>query len=112
MLKTPSSWVGVNTHTPNKLVEEVWRGKKFFTEYPFSQGEVVVSESSRMDRVFWKTRGIGKVSQTLFNKETFHFVEVKSVTLSQGDIALFSGYSDFKRAEASSGVGISFKPGA
>ena len=89
MLKVSSCWVGVNTHTPNKLVEEAWRQKKLLPEYPFSQGEVTVSEASRMDRVFWKAKGMKKVSRVLFDKEIFHFVEVKNVTLAQGDTALF-----------------------
>lgn len=89
MLKTASTWVGVNTGVPNKLVEWAWREKKLWTEYPFSKGEVMVSEVSRMDRLFWKTKGLGKISRELFEKQKFHFVEVKNVTLARGDIALF-----------------------
>ena len=89
MLKKASIWVGVNTGIPNKLVAEAWREKTLWTEYPFSQGEVAVSEASRIDRVFWKKKGLKKISRELFEKERFHFVEVKNVTLARGDIALF-----------------------
>ena len=88
-LKTGSSWVGVNTQIPNVLVREVWEQKKLWTDFPLSQGEVSVSAGSRIDRVFWKDKSLLKVDRTVLKNGSFHFVEIKNVSLKIGDTACF-----------------------
>jgi len=77
-VKTANSWVGVNTHLANQLVWEAWQNKKIphwlnFTE---CQREYKISKESRLDFC-------------LSNTTRKHFVEVKSVTYAQGNVALF-----------------------
>lgn len=79
-IKTATSWVGVNTGLANALV---WKGfnkksnprwEKFDTGKP----EVKVSADSRLDFMFANT-----------SASTGHFVEVKSVSLAENQVALF-----------------------
>lgn len=89
MLKTDTSWVGVNTHLTNHLVREAWELKKLWSEFPFSQGEVSISPSSRIDRVFWKDRTLNKVGKGSLKNHILHFVEIKNVSMKIGPAACF-----------------------
>lgn len=92
MVKTPTSWVGVNTALPNKLVMEL------FTENPLphwkqfdkAQAEVKISDKSRIDMVLWNSQEHDVKKWTLKNLDTpLHLIEIKNVTLAKGDVAQF-----------------------
>ena len=89
MLKTKTSWVGVNTHLTNHLVKEAWELKTLWPEFPHSQGEVSISPSSRIDRVFWKDDKLNKVSRSTLKNHSLHFVEIKNVSMKVGERACF-----------------------
>ena len=96
MIKTPTSWVGVNTGLSNQLVWEAFTEGKVpaWEEWDFGQKEVKITPSSRIDLVLWKKRPDSptpdkrlSISDFLTNK--FHFVEIKNVSLASKDTALF-----------------------
>lgn len=89
MLKTRTSWVGVNTHLTNHLVKEAWELKKLWPEFPQSQGEVFISSSTRVDRVFWKNKSLSKVTRDTLKTHSLHFVEIKNVSMKMGERACF-----------------------
>ncbi|RME16891.1 MAG: DNA/RNA nuclease SfsA [Bdellovibrio sp.] len=75
-IKTPSSWVGVNTHLSNKLVKESWQKFSFLKKYTQVKPEIKVGAKTRFDFLF----SAGSL---------YHYMEVKNVTLADGDMALF-----------------------
>ncbi|MEM7645279.1 MAG: DNA/RNA nuclease SfsA [Pseudomonadota bacterium] len=92
MVKTPSSWVGVNTGLPNKLVAELFNSNplKHWQKFDSLQSEVKISEMSRIDLVLWNS------SQHTVKKwnhknltPPLHLIEVKNVTLAEDGVALF-----------------------
>ena len=89
MLKTKTSWVGVNTHLTNHLVKEAWELKKLWPEFSQSQGEVSISPSTRIDRVFWKDKSLKKVTTDTLKTHSLHFVEIKNVSMKVGERACF-----------------------
>lgn len=95
MIRTPQSWVGINTNLPNALVWEAWeQGKiKHWQKFAGGQREVKINTQSRIDLVLWKKQeGLGavqKVSLKDFNQYKFHFVEIKNVTLAEKGTAYF-----------------------
>jgi sugar fermentation stimulation protein A len=95
MVETPTSWVGVNTSHPNRLVMELWESKKykFWKTFDRAQAEVKISEKSRIDFVFWSDQNEHLETLKSINFKTspmkFHFVEVKNVSLAQTNTALF-----------------------
>lgn len=78
-IKTPHSWVGVNTHLTNSLVWEAWTEKQIPHWIDFVDGrkEVKIDNETRLDLAFTKKNGL------------MHFVEVKSVSLASPPLALF-----------------------
>ena len=79
---------------PNKLVYELWESKTYkpWKKYRFAKPEVKISKETRFDLCFWNNEELnGKKTFTDedFAKDTFHFVEVKNVTLKKGKKALF-----------------------
>lgn len=74
------TWVGVNTALPNKLVAEAFQKRviPWWQEFDDCKSEVVVSEGTRLD-----------FSMTDSKSQKKHFVEVKNVSLADGDLALF-----------------------
>jgi len=72
------SWVGVNTARPNLLVKEAFEKKIISDWNQFSKltSEVKINPQSRLDFL-------------LENEKKKRYVEVKSVTLAEGDVALF-----------------------
>jgi sugar fermentation stimulation protein A len=84
-VKTPTSWVGVNTGLPNALVHEAWAAgvRKEWLPYKAAQREYKISAASRLDMV------LAPSEADLANKRGLHFVEVKNVTYAEGEIALF-----------------------
>lgn len=79
MIKAPNSWVGVNTGRPNKIVHEaLLAGKvKELNEIESIKPEQKYGTNSRIDLLVQQTNG------------TPCYVEVKNVTLAEGDTALF-----------------------
>ena len=89
MLKTKTSWVGVNTHLANSLIKEAWESKQLWSKYPCSQGEISLPSGTRLDRVFWKEKSIVKISKESFHQMPLHFVEVKNVSFKIKNQACF-----------------------
>jgi sugar fermentation stimulation protein A len=77
-VETPTSWVGVNTHSANTLVWEAINTKSVPEWRHFSHAirEVKINTETRLDF-------------KLSSSEKSHFIEVKSVTLAEGSLALF-----------------------
>jgi sugar fermentation stimulation protein A len=69
----------LNTHLPNVLVHEAWLEGRVphWQHYSQAKREFKLSEKTRLDLVF------------LEGDEPVHFVEVKNVTLADGNTALF-----------------------
>lgn len=84
-LKTPTSWVGVNTALPNFLVHEAWETKLIsdWHHYPVAQKEYKISKETRLDMVLAKT------AEDLKNKKNLHHIEVKNVTYAENGTAYF-----------------------
>lgn len=92
MIQTPTSWVGVNTQTPNKIVKEAIEEQLLphWGEFPFFKPEAKINDKSRLDFVLsdQEILDFNKIDlrQT---KQRLHFIEVKNVTLAEGSQALF-----------------------
>lgn len=78
-VKTDTSWVGVNTHRANEIVWEAFQRKMIphWAEYQDGSREVKISAETRLDM------------KLTSSQKPEHFVEVKSVTLAEGECALF-----------------------
>lgn len=79
MIKANTSWVGVNTMLPNKLVWEAWEKGSFkhWKKYDSAKREYKLNPKTRLDMALFK------------NEEVAHFVEIKNVTLAEKNVALF-----------------------
>jgi sugar fermentation stimulation protein A len=94
-IKTPNSWVGVNTSLANDLVWEAWKLKNMshWRHFLYGKKEVKINEHTRIDMAFWKEDlsidVSKKIDPNLFKKHSFHFVEVKNVTMAEDRVALF-----------------------
>lgn len=84
-LKTPTSWVGVNTALPPVLLLEAWEKKLIphLKAFSFAKKEIVVTAGTRFDLVF------APEEEALKQKSQLHFVELKNVTMAEGRVALF-----------------------
>jgi sugar fermentation stimulation protein A len=84
-VKTPTSWVGVNTALPNQLVHDLWSQKILPTRgrYQFAKREVKISKETRFDMAMAATE------QDFLNQTGVHYIEVKNVTLAEDGRALF-----------------------
>lgn len=93
MVKTPSSWVGVNTGHPNHLVRELWESKTLshWQEYDGGQLEVKISKETRLDMALWKNSQdrVLKNGKLTSIEAPLHFIEVKNVSLAENGTALF-----------------------
>lgn len=85
MIQTPTSWVGVNPALANSLAAEAWSQGLITDWRPFKalQREYKISKESRIDLVLAPTQ------EDLEQKRGLHFVEIKSVTYAEGEVALF-----------------------
>ena len=89
LIKHPSSLVGVNTSLANSIVFEALSLKKIPSLKTFKdlKKEVKISEKSRIDLVLSKKTFKEKLGLSFFQslakaeRESFHFMEVKNVTL-------------------------------
>ena len=79
----------------NSLVWEAWEKQwiPHWRELKFGKKEVKVSDNTRFDMAFWpQDYGINvkkKIPPEMFDEHKFHFVEVKNVTMAEGNTALF-----------------------
>ena len=92
MIQAPTSWVGVNTQIPNKIVREGIENKilKHWKKYNFHQGEAKINDKSRLDFVLCEEEfGEFKKVNLKTTKQKFHFIEVKNVSLVEDGIAKF-----------------------
>jgi sugar fermentation stimulation protein A len=93
MIKTPTSWVGVNTSLPNSLVQELWAtGKvKHWKKFDRCQGEVKITAETRLDMVMYASKDNHETKKDRLVKlePPLHFIEVKNVTMADGNTALF-----------------------
>jgi sugar fermentation stimulation protein A len=93
MVKSPSSWVGVNTNFANHLVWEAYQNGYLWKTFKGGQKEVKISDKSRIDMVVWKANKLlptdKKISRDDFADHKFHFVEIKNVTMCEGGTARF-----------------------
>lgn len=83
MIKTPTSWVGINTQWPNRLVLEAFNEKLVpaWTEYANAKPEFKLNKESRLDMALFK-KGDDP-------KDPSHYIEIKNVTLARDGVALF-----------------------
>lgn len=93
MVKTSTSWVGVNTGLPNKLVAELFENNplKHWKKFDRFQGEVKINDKSRIDLVLWNSKKHPDIKK--WNHKNLaaplHLIEVKNVTLAEDGIAMF-----------------------
>ena len=99
MIKTPTSWVGLNTSLTNKLVYEAWENqtlKPHWSQWDRAQREVKINDSTRLDLVLWNSQK--NSTEKIKNKDIhfldpqcprFHFVEIKNVSLVENQNAYF-----------------------
>lgn len=95
MVKSPQSWVGVNTQIPNKIVSEAFERKILpaWANYNRIQREVAINDKTRIDFALWKSDAEEKLAFKTFDLQKgplkFHFVEVKNVSLVENNVAVF-----------------------
>jgi sugar fermentation stimulation protein A len=85
LLRTPTSWVGVNTGLPNALVHEAWSEGRLpaWKTHAFARREYKISPETRLDLV------LAPSADHLSAGEGLHYVEIKSVTYAADGTALF-----------------------
>jgi sugar fermentation stimulation protein A len=89
MIKTPTSWVGVNTQVPNKIVKEALEDW-LYPEYELMIPEAKINEKSRLDFALSKEINVDfKKVDLKKGKSKFHFIEVKNVSLVEDGVAKF-----------------------
>ncbi len=97
MIKTKSSWVGVNTHLPNKIVREAYDEKLIpsWKKYKYARNEVKLNDKTRIDMVLGKNsilveaKKISNIDELNATGDKFHFVEVKNVSYVLNKKAMF-----------------------
>ena len=94
LTKPGRAWVCVNTGRPNKMVEELFLNSplKHWKKFDRVATEVKINDKSRIDLVLWNSEKFDGKKPTVEDIKTykcFHFIEVKNVTLKEGDRALF-----------------------
>lgn len=94
MVQANSTWVGVNTTIPNKIIHEAFINKTIdeWNKYNHIQKEVTINEKSRIDFALWsgtETKFEFKKLDLKKSKLKFHFIEVKNVSLAENNLALF-----------------------
>ena len=95
MVQDEGTWVGVNTNLANDLVWEAWQNGIIpgWKKFDGGQREVKIHAKTRLDLALWKSRSDFPVSTKLtplhLDKNKFYFIEVKNVTMAQGQFAMF-----------------------
>ncbi len=97
MIKTPTSWVGVNTANPAKIVAELVASRQLsrWSNYDCHQFEVPLNDESRVDLVLWNSAQSFPQGYKLTKKDVLetdkplHFVELKNVTYAENGRGMF-----------------------
>ena len=93
MIKTETSWVGVNTGLPNKLVVELFENRplKHWQQFNRYQSEVKINDKSRIDLVLWNESDHPDIKKWSAKNlaAPLHLIEIKNVTLAENGLALF-----------------------
>lgn len=92
MVKTPDSWVGVNTQVPNRIVKQALEKNIFenLKDYKKIHPEAKINDKSRLDFALSKNPEIEfKKVDLKKGKDKFHFIEVKNVSLVEDKVAKF-----------------------
>ncbi len=93
MIRTPKSWVGVNTSNPPILVKELWESGQVahWKKYNSFQAEVKINQHTRLDGALWNSQEQVHVKKGRLSQLTppLHFFEIKNVTLAENGVALF-----------------------
>lgn len=93
LIKTPTSWVGVNTSLPNSLVHELWekRTVPHWEKYDHCQKEVTISKETRLDMAMYSSLDKHELKKERLAKlrAPLHFIEIKNVTLELDGVARF-----------------------
>jgi sugar fermentation stimulation protein A len=84
-VKTPTSWVGVDTTLPNFMVHRAWEAGHIEDWKGFAHGqrEYKISKESRLDLV------LARDADALKNRKYLHHIEVKNVTYAVDGVARF-----------------------
>jgi len=92
LIDTDKGLAGVNTRVPNTIVGEALENKLIHKSFKYHQAEVKISDKSRIDFVVCKKAPLKKLKYPDYLKDEslgLHFIEVKNVTMLEGDTALF-----------------------
>ncbi len=97
MIKTKSSWVGVNTNYPNKIVREAFDNKVVpsWKKFKYARNEVKLNDKTRIDLVLGNhsflqdAKKISHVDDLNNTGEKFHFIEIKNVSYVENKKAMF-----------------------
>ena len=89
------AWVGVNTSWPNKLVAEA--APNLWPKFTWLKPEIKISKETRLDLLLSSKEITSEVTKALLTPKKcaknfykdLHFVEVKSVSMAHGELALF-----------------------
>lgn len=94
--------IGVNTGLPNSLVYEAWQNQvvPHWVSFNQAQKEVKINEQTRLDMAFWNEKDIPDLKKinpeflknfkpSQKSKAKIHFIEIKNVTMAEGDTAFF-----------------------
>lgn len=93
MIRTPKSWVGVNTSNPPVLVRELFASKTVlhWKDFDGFQAEVKINTQTRLDGALWKSSEQKNVKNGKLTKleGPLHFFEIKNVSLAENGAAMF-----------------------
>lgn len=93
MIRTPNSWVGVNTGNPPVLVKELFASKTVphWKNFDSFQAEVKINAQTRLDGALWNSSQQKNVKNGKLTKleAPLHFFEIKNVSLAENGVAMF-----------------------
>ena len=87
MIRTPKSWVGVNTSNPPALVRELFASRTVphWKDFDGFQAEVKINAQTRLDGALWKSVEQKNVKNGKLTKleAPLHFFEIKNVSMAE-----------------------------
>ena len=87
MIRTPKSWVGVNTGNPPVLVKELFASKTVphWKAFDSFQAEIKINAQTRLDGALWNSSQQKNVKNGKLTKleAPLHFFEIKNVSLAE-----------------------------
>jgi sugar fermentation stimulation protein A len=93
MIRTPKSWVGVNTGNPPVLVRELFASGTVphWKDFDGFQAEVKINAQTRLDGALWSSSKQKNVKKGKLTKleAPLHFFEIKNVSLAENGVAMF-----------------------